>query len=195
MWTTKSRSGDLFSVVTPNAPDVFGQFGLGDGDAVLDEHLRLVEIGAELEGDRERHRAIACALARHVEHVFHAVDLLLDGRGDRLRDDLRTRTRIRGAHDDCRRSHLGILCNRKRLVGDRSYENNKDGKDRCEDWPVDEDLGKVHAADRSALGRRGFLDLDGHSWPHSHQTANDDSIFGRQTLLHRAQARRRAGPS
>ena len=125
-----SRSGELFSVVTPNAADLVGQSGLGDGDAVLDEHLRLVEVGAGLEGDRERHRAIACALARHVEHVFHAIDLLLDRRGDRLGDDLRTRAGIRGAHDDRRRSHLGILCNRKGLVGDRSHKHNEDGKDR-----------------------------------------------------------------
>ena len=37
------QSGDT------DAPNIFGESGLGDGDAVLDKHLRLVEIGTELE--------------------------------------------------------------------------------------------------------------------------------------------------
>ncbi|MGO8594096.1 hypothetical protein ACC796_36995, partial [Rhizobium ruizarguesonis] len=38
--------------------EFFGKTGKGDGNAVLDKHLKLVEIGAELEGDRQRHGAV-----------------------------------------------------------------------------------------------------------------------------------------
>jgi hypothetical protein len=36
----------------------------GDGDAVLDQHLRLVEVGAEAERDGEHHLAVGRALRR-----------------------------------------------------------------------------------------------------------------------------------
>ena len=64
------------------------EHGDGDGDAILHQHLRRIEIGAELESDAERHVAVARALRRHVEHVLDAVDLLLDRRRDGFRDDL-----------------------------------------------------------------------------------------------------------
>ena len=161
------------------APHDVGKLRLGNGNPVLDEHLRLVEVGAGLKGDRERHRAIARALARHVEHVLHSVDLLLNRRRHRLGDDLRTRARIRGPHDDGRRSYLRILCQWKGLVGDGTNKNNQNGKDRGEDWAIDENLGKVHAATKSTFGRRSLFEPHGDSWPHSHQTARDDSILGR----------------
>ena len=75
-------------------PDVLGQPRLGDRDAVLHQHLRLVEVGAELERDGERHLPVGRALRRHVEHVLDAVDLLLDRRRDGLGDDLGRRAGI-----------------------------------------------------------------------------------------------------
>ena len=75
-------------------PDLLGQPRLGDRHAVLHEHLRLVEVGAELEGDGERQPAVVGGLAAHVEHVLDAVDLLLDRRGDGVGDRLRRRPRI-----------------------------------------------------------------------------------------------------
>ena len=101
-----------------DAPHVLGQARLGDRDAVLHQHLRLVEVGAELEGDGQRHLAVGRALRRHVEHVLDAVDLLLDRRRDRVGDDLGRRAGIRRAHDDRRRHDVGILRDRQRAVGD-----------------------------------------------------------------------------
>ena len=62
------------------------EYGDRHGHAVLHQDLRLIEIGAELEGDGQRHVAVARALRRHVEHVLNAIDLLLDRRGDGVGD-------------------------------------------------------------------------------------------------------------
>ena len=56
---------------------------------VLRQHLRDVEVGADTESDGDRELAVAGRLAAHVEHVFDAVDLLLQRRRDGLRDTLR----------------------------------------------------------------------------------------------------------
>ena len=56
----------------------FRQLRLRDRDAILHQHLRLVEIGAELEGDGDGELAIRGRLAVDVQHVLDAVDLLLD---------------------------------------------------------------------------------------------------------------------
>ena len=48
MCTTKSKSGDGLRGDT-DASHIFGKSGLRDGDAVLNEHLRLIEIGPSLK--------------------------------------------------------------------------------------------------------------------------------------------------
>jgi len=81
--TTIKRSGDDLSVVTPTRRTVLRQGGARRiATVVLDQDLRLIEVGAEPERDRERHIAVGGALRRHVEHVLDAVDLLLDRRRD-----------------------------------------------------------------------------------------------------------------
>ena len=50
-----------------------------DRDAVLHQHLRLVDIGPGFEDDVNLRRAVAGRLRHHVDHVVDAVDLLLDG--------------------------------------------------------------------------------------------------------------------
>ena len=62
-------------------------------DAVLHLHLRVVEVGAEREGDRQRQRAVGRRLREHVEHALDAVDLLLERRRHGLGDDLRVGAR------------------------------------------------------------------------------------------------------
>ena len=94
------------------APDILGEARHGDRHAVLHEDLCRVEVGAEPEGDRQRHLAVGRGLRRHVEHVFDAVDLLLDRRRDGVGDDLRRRARVRGLYDDRRRHDVGILRDR-----------------------------------------------------------------------------------
>ena len=64
------------------------------GNAVLHQHLREVEVGADLESDYERVMAVGCAGRLHVEHVLDAVDLLLDRERDGLDQRLRVRAGI-----------------------------------------------------------------------------------------------------
>ncbi len=63
----------------------------GQRDAILHEHLRHVQIGAQCEGDRERVRAVIGALRRHVHGAFDAVHLLLDWRRHAVGHHLRIR--------------------------------------------------------------------------------------------------------
>ena len=108
--------------------------------AVLHLHLRVVEIGAEREGDGERHPAVGCRLREHVEHVLDAVDLLLERRGHRLGDDPRVRARIGGAHDDCRRHDLRVLADRQLEERQRAGHDDHQRQHGREDRPIDEEL-------------------------------------------------------
>ncbi len=89
------------------------QLRQGLGDAVLHLHLGVVEVGAQREGDGQGHRAVAGGLRGGIEHAFHAVDLLLERRGDGFGDDLRVGARIAGAHDHGRRHDFGIFADRQ----------------------------------------------------------------------------------
>ena len=83
--------------------------------AVLDEHLGEVEVGADLEGHRERVAAVPGAVGLHVEHLLDAVDLLLDRQRHRLDQRLRARARIgRRDLDGGRRD--------RRILRDRQHE-------------------------------------------------------------------------
>ena len=74
--------------------DVFGQTRLRDRDAILHEHLRLIDVDPGLEHDVDRKPAVAGRLRGDVEHVVNAVDLLLDRRRDGCRDDFGRGARI-----------------------------------------------------------------------------------------------------
>ena len=75
--------------------DVFGQPRQRVLHAVLRQHLRHVEVGADSERDRDGELAVAGRLAAHVEHVLDAVDRLLQRRrhGSRRRSRPRRRDR------------------------------------------------------------------------------------------------------
>src|SRR5262249_26479493 len=124
--------------------DVLREAWLGDRDAVLYQLLRFVEVGPELEGDGELHLPVGRRLRRHVEHVFDAVDLLLDRRRDRLGDDLRRRPGVAGGDDDRGRHDLRVLRNREGQVRDGTDDQRHDGDDGGEDRSVDEEAGDVH---------------------------------------------------
>ena len=64
---------------------LLGQSRQRDRDAILHQHLRLIDVGAGLEDDVDRQRAVAGRLRNQVDHVVDAVDLLLDRRRDGLR--------------------------------------------------------------------------------------------------------------
>ena len=59
--------------------DLLGQLGFSQGDAVLDQHLGGIEIRAGLEGHRDRHGPVRGGRGGQIQHLFDAVDLLLDG--------------------------------------------------------------------------------------------------------------------
>ena len=62
------------------------------------QHLRIVEIRSDLDRDRQRVRPVTGTGRLHVDHVLDAVHLLLDGRGDRLRDHVRRGAGVGDAH-------------------------------------------------------------------------------------------------
>ena len=88
---------------------VEGQLGHGGGDAVLDQHLGHVEVGADLEGDDELVGAVAGARGLHVEHVLDAVDLLLDRQRDGVGHDPGARPGVGGRDLHGGRGDLGVL--------------------------------------------------------------------------------------
>ena len=90
----------------------------------------------------ERIGAVVGALRGHVHHVLDAVDLLFDGRGDGVGDDLGIGAWVVGGDLDGGRGDLGILGDRQGLKGDAAGQGDDDGEHRGEDRPVDEEAGK-----------------------------------------------------
>ena len=89
-------------------------------DAVLDEHLGEIQIRANFKSHGQRVAAIARAVGLHVEHLFHAVDLLFDRQGDRLEQDFRARAGIGRRHLNRGRRDRWILGNRQDKNRDRA---------------------------------------------------------------------------
>ncbi|CAB3774016.1 hypothetical protein BPA30113_07477 [Burkholderia paludis] len=114
------------------------------GNPVLHELLRLVRIGADLEGDRERQGAVAVRLRLHIQHALDAVDLLLERRRNRLRDHLRIRARVLRIDGDHRRHHLGILRDRQEIQRYDAGQQDQRRQDAGENRPVDEKPRNVH---------------------------------------------------
>ena len=127
---------------------VFRQPGQRVLDAVLRQHLRHVQIGPDPERHGDSELAVACRLARHVDHVLDAVDLLLERRRHRARHRLGGGAGI-GRGDLHRRRHdLRILRDRQDVERPEPDQRQEDGKHCREDRPVDEAVG--HGA-RSCL--------------------------------------------
>ncbi len=124
--------------------DLLGQVRQGGGDPVLHQDLGLIEIGPQPEGDGDGHVTVAGGLRGHVEHVLHAVDLLLDGGGDGLGDRLGRGAGIGGVHRHRRRRDLGVLGDRQTGIGDQPDQGDEDGDHRREHRPVDKEVGQLH---------------------------------------------------
>ncbi len=100
--------------------DFLRQAGQRLVDAVLHELRGEVGIGAELEGDGQRHQAVGGRLRRHVEHVLDALDLLFDRIGHGLRDGLRIRAGELRGDDDRGRHDFRIFRDRQAAHGDQA---------------------------------------------------------------------------
>ena len=197
-WITIIRSGDFFLHGHADALHLFRQPRQRDRDAVLHQHLRLVDIGAGLEHDVDLRRAVAGRLRHHVDHVVDAVDLLLDRRGDGLGHDLGRGARIGGGHLDGRRRDLRKFSDRQRAKRDRADKRQDDRKHAGEDRPVDEEMRKSHSmphhrrAEARGLFRGGLdlavLGLDLLSGPRARQTFDHDAVVWRKARANDAQS-------
>ena len=107
--------------------------------AVLHLHLRVVEIGAEREGDRQGQRAVRRRLREHVEHAVDAVHLLLERRGDGLGDYLRVGAGERRAHDDGRGHDGGVFTDRQTHEREQPADDDQQRQDDREDRTRDEE--------------------------------------------------------
>ena len=137
----------------PLAADLLGQARLGDGHAVLDQHLGLVEVCAEREGHGDLDLPVAGRVGGHVDHALDAVDLLLQRRGHCGRHRLGVGPGVGRADDDGRRGDLRVLGHRQLQEGDAAGDQHDQGQDRGEDRPVDEEVGEAH--DGGLFGWRG----------------------------------------
>ena len=115
---TISRSGELLSVVTPSRRTSSGSRGSAMATRFCTSTCALSRSVPSLNVIVSVIAPSVVHLRRHVEHVFDAVDLLLDRRGDRLGDHLGRRAGIARADDDRRRHDVGILRRRQREVRD-----------------------------------------------------------------------------
>ena len=137
------------------AAHVFGQQRKREVHAVLREHLRRVEVGSELERDRQPVAAVAVGARRHVEHVLDAVDLLLDGCADRLGHRPRIRAGVNRRHLDRRRGDFRILRDRQYRERHEADHHDDDRQHRGEDRPVDEEMADIHRGLGVSDGRYG----------------------------------------
>ncbi len=106
--------------------------------AVLHQDLRRIEIGADLEGDRERVAAVAGAGRLHVDHVLDAVDLLLDRQRHGVHQRARAGAGIARRHLHGRRHDVGILRDRQAIERDGADQNHQDGENVRQNRTLDE---------------------------------------------------------
>ncbi len=118
----------------------FGQFSLGDRNAVLHQDLGGVQVRSQLEGDVQVHLAVIGALRGHVEHSLDAVDLLLDGGGHGVGDRFGVGAGIGGRDLNGRRRDLRVLRNGKLGVGHHADNHNNYRQHRGEYGPVDKEV-------------------------------------------------------
>ena len=128
-----------------------------DGDAVLlnvERQLRLglhvahlhqdlIGVGhrGDVEVDLQRHRAVAGVVGVHVDHVVHALHLLLDRRGNRVCHRDRIGADVGRLQLDLRRGDVGEQGDGELHHGDDPHDHHDDRDDHRHDGPVDEELG------------------------------------------------------
>ena len=118
-----------------------GQAGHCQGDSHLRKHLGHVEIGTRRKRDREPVAAVVGALRAQRHGPLDTAHLLLDGRGDRVANELRVRSGIDRGDLDRRWRDVGILRGGQRERGDPAAEHEHDRDHRRKDRPLDEKPG------------------------------------------------------
>jgi hypothetical protein len=111
--------------------------------AVLNLHLRAVDVRADLEGDGENERAIHGRLRRHVEHVVDADDGLSRGEAPSPRS-FRVRAGVSRAYHDGRRDNFRVLRHRQPEQRDGPGDGDEGGENGREHRPFDEEMRKFH---------------------------------------------------
>ena len=125
-----------------------GQRSERRADLILHQHLREIQVGADLERDRQRVGPGVRAVGLHVDHLFDAVDLQLDRQGNVVDDDGSTRARIGRCDLDRGRHDVGILRDRQGGQCHAADQHDDDGEDVGQNRPVDEEGGNHGCAPR-----------------------------------------------
>src|SRR6516164_1343176 len=112
--------------------------------AVLGQHLRDVEVSADLECDRNREVAVPGRLTAHVEHVLDAVDLLFERRRDGAGDGLGRCTGIERRHLHGRRDDFRILCDREDHERAEPKQGHEDAEHSREARVINEKMCEAH---------------------------------------------------
>jgi hypothetical protein len=126
------------------SPHLLRQARLSQRDAVLDQYLCSIEVGAKLERDGDRQPTIASRLRRLVEHIVDAVDLLFDRRSHRVGDGFGRGARISGADRHRRRDNLRKLGDGQTDIGESAYDRDDDRDNAGKDRPPDEEMAEAH---------------------------------------------------
>jgi len=106
---------------------------------ILRVDLVRVDVGVDIEGHRQRHAVVVPACRLHVQHVVHAVHLLLERRGYSRLHRQRVRTRVGSRHDDLRWHNIGKHRHRQDAHGDHVCQHQDDRDDDRDDWSLDEE--------------------------------------------------------
>src|SRR6476469_5128864 len=131
------------------------QPGLRDADPVLYLDLCDIEIGADVEADRNREPAVAGRVRGHVDHVLDAIDLLLDRRHHGGGNDIGACAGILTRHCDGRRRDLGILRDGQTEKGHAAQDHEDDRDDCGKDRSVNEKVRDAHGPSRRYLAACG----------------------------------------
>ena len=200
-----SMSGDCLRTVTPWAMTSCGSCAWACETRFCTSTAARSGIALEREGDREVRAAVVAAHGVDVQHVGHAVDLLVERHGHRFLDYVRARAEIvrgdlhRGQRD--RRE----LCDRQPQQRQRADQQQEQRDDDREDRAVDEEAShrpRPSAAGRRSggcgrsgrllkLGRGDDRRLERRARARLLQAFDDDTIANRETLRRRPTCCRR----
>ena len=118
-----------------------GQGALGQVDLVVDVDQGHVRVGAQTEIDVDGAlTGSRGGRGRHIEHVFHAVDVHFQGGQHGAGDGLGRGAGIEGRHVDRGRHQFRILGDGQGLHGQRAHQGDHDGDDRRKDRSAQEDI-------------------------------------------------------